>query len=307
MTARVLIVGGTGFVGRHLAAQLAPRYAVAASGREVDVREAQALWTLVSKAQPDIVVNLAAITTVRETVDDPRRTYATAVQGLQNLLEALAAEGFAGRLLQVSSSEVYGFPAPEALPLTEDAALRPMSPYAVAKVMAEMLCRQWTATAAFDILTARPFTHIGPGQSDRFATASFARQIAEIEAGLRAPVINVGRLDATRDLTDVRDVARAYEAILERGVAGATYNVCSGTETTMRTVLDALIARSGLKIEVVEDAGLVRGAEQQRLCGSHARLRADTGWAPQIPLALTLSDILEDSLQRVRTDTRRPA
>lgn len=304
MTSRALIVGGTGFVGRHLAERLAPRYAVSATGRDADVRDAGTVRALVAGARPDVVVNLAAITTVKETRDDPRAAEATAVEGLRNLLEALGAAGFAGRLLQVSSSEVYGHPAQQDLPLTEDSPPSPMSPYATAKLAAEGLARAWTA---FDVVIARPFTHIGPGQSDRFAVASFARQIAAIEAGLAAPVLRVGRLDATRDLTDVRDVARAYEAILDRGASGATYNVCSGVETPMRAVLDQLIALSGLKIEVEEDAGLVRGAEQQRLRGSHARLTAATGWGPEIPLAQTLSDILEDARRRVRSETRRPA
>ena len=304
MTASALIVGGTGFVGRHLAAELTPDYAVTAVGRDTDIRDAAVVRALVARARPDVVVNLAAVTTVRETVDDPGLAHAVAVDGLRNLLEALADQDFGGRLLQVSSSEVYGHPGPADLPLTENAPPRPMSPYAAGKLAAEDLCH---ACNAFDVIVARPFTHIGPGQSDRFAAASFARQIAGIEAGLSAPALSVGRLDATRDLTDVRDVAAAYRAILERGASGATYNVCSGVETPMRAVLDELIALSGLPIAVVEDSGLVRGAEQRRLRGAHDRLTADTGWTPRIPLAQTLIDILEDAQRRVRTDTRPSA
>lgn len=268
------------------------------------MRDPAALRALVARARPDVAINLAALTTVRETVADPGLARTVAVDGLSNLLEALAAGGFSGRLLQVSSSEVYGHPAPQDLPLAEDAPARPMSPYAAAKLAAEDLCRAWTA---FEVLVARPFTHIGPGQSDRFAAASFARQIAEIEAGLREPVISVGRLDSTRDLTDVRDVAAAYEAILDRGVAGATYNVCSGVETPMRAVLDRLLALSGWRIEVAQDPALVRGAEQQRLRGAHDRLTADTGWTPSIALGQTLSDLLDDARRRAHAQTRRPA
>src|SRR5216117_3473883 len=137
---RALLVGGTGFVGRHLAERLAPRWAVTAAGRGHDVRDPAAVRLLVAAAQPDVVVNLAALTTVQEAIDDPAAARATAVDGLANLLEALAGAGFKGRVLQVSSSEVYGHPAAEALPLIEDSPPSPQSPYARAKLEAEQLC-----------------------------------------------------------------------------------------------------------------------------------------------------------------------
>lgn len=295
---RVLIVGGTGFVGGHLRDALAGGCEVIATGREADVRDRDALRALVARVRPDAVVNLAAITTVRETVEDPRTAYATNHQGAQNLVAALQAEGFAGRLLQVSSSEVYGHPDPALLPLTEDAPLAPASPYAFAKLMAEH-----AALAArgqgFAVMVARSFTHIGPGQGPRFAVARFAREVAAITAGRAEPVIRVGSLAATRDFADVRDVARAYVAMLEAGEDGAIYNVCSGVETPMRAVLDALIALGGRPIDVVEDEGLVRAAEASRLRGDAGRLSTAVGWAPQIALSRTLADILEDATSKL--------
>jgi GDP-4-dehydro-6-deoxy-D-mannose reductase len=301
VTARALLVGGTGFVGQHLARRLAGRYEVTVTGREQDVGDRTGILELVTRVRPEIVVNLAAITTVRETVEDPRKTYQTGFFGTLNLLEALESHGFAGRYLQVSSSEIYGHPAAHELPLGESAPLRPMSPYAVAKLAGEMLCHAWAQSAGFAILVARPFTHIGPGQSDRFAVARFAREIAEIMAGRREPVLSVGSLATSRDLTDVRDVVRAYDLILHHGKPATVYNVCSDREVVMGDVLRELVRLSGIQIRIVEDAALVRTAEQLRLCGSYQRLHDATGWRPERPLAKTLSDILAAAAPKALT------
>jgi GDP-4-dehydro-6-deoxy-D-mannose reductase len=296
-----LILGGTGFVGSHLTRQLADRYSVTTVGRKVDIRDELAVRELVSRSKPDVVVNLAAITTVRETFEQPADTYAIGFSGLLNLLNALRDSDFRGCLLSVSSSEVYGFPSVGDLPLAEASPLRPMSPYAVAKAAGEMLCYQWSQSASFRIVRARPFTHIGPGQSRRFAVARFAREIAEIIAGAREPQIEVGNLEVSRDLADVRDVARAYDLILHAGGTGQVYNVCSGREVGMRSVLDQLIELAGRPIRVVENTALVRAAEQQRTLGSAAALTAATGWTATIPLARTLADTLAFALRDVQT------
>lgn len=287
-----LLIGGTGFVGRHLAHRLANDYDVVSTGRNFDIRDKAALKTLAEIHRPAIVVNLAALTTVRETVEAPRTAYDIAFTGLLNLFEALSETGFRGRFLEVSSSEVYGHPAPIDLPLKETSPFQPMSPYSVGKIAAEMLCFEWAQRASFDIMVARPFTHIGPGQSDRFAVARFAAQVARIMAGGTEAKISVGNLNATRDLTDVRDVVRAYDLILREGENGAVYNVCSGTEVSMRVVVDEIISLSGCNIEVCEDAVLKRSAEQQRLRGSFDILYTRTGWQPEISLVQTLRDSL---------------
>lgn len=294
MSRTALIIGGTGFVGPHLRAALEPAYAVTVSGPETDVRDAAALRALVARVRPDAVANLAAVTTVRETVEDPRLAYAVICQGAANLAAALMAEGFRGRLLQVSSSEVYGRPDDGAPPLGEDARLRPSSPYAFAKLMAERA----VLDCGLDVVIARPFTHVGPGQDARFAVARFARDIAAIEAGRAPPTLRTGPLDATRDLTDVRDVARAYALLLDAAPAGRVYNVCSGVETSMRAVARALLALSPAPIVLAEDAGLARPDDVPRLRGDASRLSTDTGWRPEIPLSRTLASILEDARTR---------
>lgn len=290
MTQTALLIGGTGFVGRHMQRSLLPRFKVIAAGHDCDIRDVAKIGSLVKSASPDMVVNFASITTVRESFQDPLDTYRIGFLGTLNVLMALKESDFKGRMLNISSSEVYGFPSNDLLPVNEETLLRPMSPYSVSKAATEALCYQWSQTEQFEIVTARPFTHIGPGQSDRFAISSFARQIAEISLGKKTPVVNVGNLHATRDITDVRDVARAYGLLLERGRNGQAYNICSGRETSIKALLNELIEFAGLDISVKQDESLVRNVEQKRIYGSYEKIRCEMGWDPQISLSQTLAD-----------------
>ena len=287
---RLLLIGGTGFVGQHMIQIFAGHYSIIAVGREVDIRDLSALERIIAKSKPDFVVNLAAITTVRESFEKPVETYETAFIGTLNLLRALRASGFSGKVLYISSSEVYGHPFSAELPLTESSPLMPMSPYSVAKLSTEFLCQQWVRSEGMEILIARPFTHIGPGQSERFAISNFSRQIAEIKLGFREPILLVGDLLPTRDITDVRDVARAYKLILERGAPGEIYNVCSGIEISMQEVLKQLLSLVDCQVRIEIDGLLTRKSEQQRLCGSYEKLHIQMGWRPTVSLVNTLSD-----------------
>lgn len=288
----VLMLGGKGFAGQHMGALLEPEHRVFAFGRDIDIRKPDAISRVVALSNPDWVVNFASITTVRETFADPTATYDIAIHGTLNLLAALKRSGFSGRVLNISSSEVYGHPLADELPISESSTLRPMSPYSVAKVAVEYLCFQWCQTEGIEIVTARPFTHIGPGQSDRFALASFTRQIAEIELGLREPIMRIGDLSSTRDFTDVRDTVRAYSLLLQHGVPGEAYNVCSGIETSVRDILDRLLVNAAIPIRVETDTSMLRNAQQQRLCGNYAKLAKATGWQPTIGIDQSLADSL---------------
>jgi GDP-4-dehydro-6-deoxy-D-mannose reductase len=286
-------MGGAGFVGRHMNRLLEKEYTVTSVDREFDIRDKERIQSLVKAVKPHIVINFAFITTVRETFADPETTYQVGFQGMLNLLDALRIIGFDGRVLNISSSEVYGFPAEEDLPIDESAPIKPMSPYSVAKLSVEALCYQWSQTEGIDIVTVRPFTHIGPGQSNRFALSSFSRQLAEMELGLREPVIYVGNLGSTRDITDVRDVVRAYDLLLRHGKNREVYNVCTGNEVVIRSLLEELIEITGLPVRIETNKALVRGKEQQRILGSYAKLNQITGWKPEIPLRKTLFDMIE--------------
>lgn len=286
-----LLVGGTGFVGSHMKKILEPRYKVIATGREADIRDEGQMDALIKAARPQVVINFAALTTVRETFQDPLNTYQIGFFGTLGLLNALKNNGFTGVLLNVSSSEVYGFPEADQLPIGEATPLRPMSPYSVNKVATEALCYQWSRTEDFKIVTARPFTHIGPGQSARFAISNFGKQIAEIAAGIREPCIRVGNLHATRDVTDVRDVVAAYSRLLADGESGEAYNICTGKEVRIQSLLDALIELAKMDIRIEREPLLIRNSEQLRIQGSFEKLHQKTGWEPLIPLQKTLEDI----------------
>lgn len=287
-----LIVGGTGFVGSHMQRSLLQSFKVIATDRISDIRDAIKIGNLVKSTSPDVVVNFASITTVKESLQDPLDTYRIGFLGTLNLLEALKESGFKGRMLNISSSESYGFPSIDLLPVNEDAPLRPMSPYSVSKVATEALCFQWSQNEDFEIVTARPFTHIGPGQSDRFAISNFAKQLAEISLGTKEPFIYVGNLNATRDITDVRDVVRGYAYLLDRGHNGQAYNICSGKETSIKTLLNELIELSGLTVSIELDDSLLRNVEQNRIYGSYEKIHKETGWKPMLSLRQTLVDTL---------------
>ena len=300
MRGNALLLGGTGFAGTHMRNLLATEYNVIATGHGDDIRNRELVSRLVKRVSPAFVVNFASITTVRESFEDPEKTYHIGFLGTLNLLFALKEHGFEGRLLNLSSSEVYGFPEEDQLPVSEETPVCPMSPYSVSKISAEALCYQWSQTESFEIVTARAFTHIGPGQSDKFAISSFAKQIAEIILGMREPVIRVGNLDTTRDLTDVRDVVRAYAMLLEKGRNGNIYNVCSGRETCMRTLLNDLIKLSMIDIRVEIDPSIIRGREQRRIRGSFEKLHKEIGWCPEIPISQTLSDTLDYWVEKLK-------
>jgi GDP-4-dehydro-6-deoxy-D-mannose reductase len=213
-----------------------------------------------------------------------------------NLLEALASQGVAGRrvrVVAVTSQDVYGPDAP--LPTSESAPLAPASAYGVSKAAQDLLAGQYAAAQGLDIVRARPFNHIGPRQDGRFVVASFARQVAEIEAGLRPPLVEVGDLSAERDFTDVRDIVRAYRLLAERGRSGEVYNLGSGESHPILEVLDRLLTLARTAVEVRRDPERLRTSDTPRtLCDAEKAAR-ELGWRPEIPFGQSLADILEDA------------
>jgi len=287
-----LLIGGTGFAGFHMQQLLSSEYKVVATGQAADITKPDTMYDLIQGSAPDFVVNFASVTTVKESIDDPYQTYKVGFIGTLNVLQALKQNNFKGRMLNISSSEVYGFPSQDELPVQETARLKPMSPYSVSKAATEALCYQWSQTERFEIVTARPFTHIGPGQSSKFAISNFTKQIVEILLHKREPVVQVGDLQTTRDLTDVRDVVVAYKMLMEKGHNGEVYNICSGKEVSMQSVLNQLIDLAGLSIVIKQDERLLRKSEQRRTCGCLVKIKKQTGWSPVVPLRDTLQDTL---------------
>lgn len=295
---KLFITGSSGFVGasiRHFlleTPEYQPVYEIIEPVSRVDLRDKAGLAHVFADAMPDAVIHLAAQSFVPQSFKNPLETYEVNFLGTLNLLQALKDSGFSGRVLYVGSSDQYGLAAADNLPLIEIHPLKPRNPYAVSKAAAELLCYQWSQTEGLDIVMARPFNHIGPGQSERFAVSDFARQVVEIKLGRRAAEISVGDIDVTRDFTDVRDVVRAYLMLLSEGKNGEIYNVCSGKEYSIREILEQLIALAGVEAKIKQDSARFRPAEQRRVYGSCDKLRAVSGWQPEIPLELSLVDNL---------------
>jgi GDP-4-dehydro-6-deoxy-D-mannose reductase len=316
---QALITGAGGFVGGHLLAYLhqntnlelhgtligaaedRPALQALCERHVVDLRDPDAVRSLLETIKPLRIYHLAGQAYVPQSFEDPWGTLESNIRGTLNLLQAVRDLKLDTRLLVIGSAEIYGAVRPEALPITEDTPPAPSSPYSVSKVAQDLLALQYFLSYRIFTVRMRPFNHIGPGQNNRFAVSSFAQQIAQIELGMREPVVEVGNLSAERDLSDVRDVVRAYHLSLESGEPGAVYNVCSGTAHSMRDVLDRLIAQSTHTIEVRIAADRLRPVEIPRLVGDFSRLHRQTGWAPQISLDDTLRDVLADWRERLRT------
>ncbi len=252
---------------------------------------------MLEEHRPDWIIHLAAQSHVPASWEDPAGTLAVNAGGTANLLKVLSDTGFAGRLLYVSSSDVYGGVPESALPVTEACIPAPRSPYASSKLAAETLCLQWARSRSLDVVIARPFNHTGPGQRPDFALPAFARDIAAVKLGRRSGPILAGDLEVTRDFLDVRDVIAAYLALLGRGNGGEIYNVCSGREQRLSEAFATLASLAGIEVSVATDPARLRLAEQRRMCGSHARITDVCGWQPRIDLRDTLTQLIEHWMQ----------
>lgn len=294
----ILLTGASGFVGSFVQRQI-PCIPFDHAAQQVELRDAVAVRLAIEQVRPDAVIHLAGQSYVPASFENPRETYDINFLGTLNLLVALKESGFRGRMLFVGSGDTYGLVPEARLPITEDLPLRPRSPYAVSKVAAEALCYQWSQAEDFAVVMTRSFNHIGPGQSERFVVSDFARQVIEIRKGRREPVLKVGDIDVTRDFTDVRDAAAAYALLLEHGHNGEIYNVCSGAEHTVRSILARLLQLSNVNARIEQDPTRLRIGEQRRLRGSYEKLRRDTGWDPAISIDQSLSDILQNWEERL--------
>ncbi|MBI2887403.1 MAG: GDP-mannose 4,6-dehydratase [Chloroflexi bacterium] len=309
---RALITGVGGFAGGHLARHLLEQglevHGAVRPGRapalgllqesvalhEADLLDKDQTRKALEAAAPELVFHLAAQPSVALSWKDPEGTILNNVMGQLHVLEALVQLDMRPRVLVVSSNEVYGAPAsPDELPLGETLPLRPSNPYAVSKAAQDLMGYQYFVGRALPVVRVRPFNHLGPGQSDQFAASGFARQIAEAEAGQRAPVLRVGNLEAQRDFSDVRDIVRGYYLALTRGQPGEVYNLASGRAVAIRALLDGLLAQSRVAMTVEVDPLRYRPVDIPCVYGDASKLRAATGWATTIPLEQTLKDVLE--------------
>lgn len=287
----VLVTGAAGFTGSHLVEHLRSVGVpvVGWSRLDVDLLDRDAVRTHIRALRPDAVYHCAGAPHVGHSWSHTAASLAANVLASHHLFDALERAGCVGPVLNVGSATVYR---PTTETLTEEHAVGPDSPYALSKLAQELLGHEVAATASLPVFSTRSFNHTGPRQRAAFAAPAFARQLALIEQGRCEPVLRVGNLDTYRDLTDVRDVVRAYGLIVERGRPGVPYNVCSGRAYSIRELLHGLVARTRVTVRIEQDPALLRPVDTPRLTGSFERLRRDTGWEPSIGIDRMLDDLL---------------
>lgn len=303
---RALVIGAEGFAGGHLMAHLRDQgdeaigtmrpLPGAAPGEllPLEIRDRDAAAKLLQEVAPDLIFHLAALTFVPESMRDPLGTFAVNTMGALHVYEAAQRLPRSPRFVFISTSEAYGHVQPHEVPVGETRRLDPRTPYAASKVATELALRSLANLPGRpEWVVLRSFNHTGPGQAPSFVCASFASQIAAIEAGRQEPVIHVGNLKAERDFTDVRDVVRAYRLAALRGSAGCVYNVASGQCRSIASVLEALLGMVSVEIRVEVDPDLLRPVDMPVMTGDASALRAATGWRPQIPFERTLQDLLD--------------
>jgi GDP-4-dehydro-6-deoxy-D-mannose reductase len=309
---RILVTGATGFAGGYLVEALLARgqdevFGLSRGGqwpaslahlagraglRGCDLCDQSAVEGVLREVRPEQIFHLAGYPHVGRSFHEPEAAWAGNLTATRTLYDAVVSWGSRPRILYVGSGLVYGAVEGPEQAEDEHCELRPSSPYAVSKASADLLSYQYTCHPGLAIVRARPFNHIGPRQQPEFAVAHFARQVAAIERGKQPAVLETGNLQPQRDLTDVRDVVAAYLLLLERGRIGEAYNIGSGQMHTMQTVVERLLALTGVRVEVKQRAGLVRASDPAAVRADASRLRRETGWSPRFSLDQTLADTL---------------
>ena len=299
-----LVTGGTGFAGSHLVEHLLTlEPAVAAwsnpngspigerkphiEWQAVDLLDRDAVGAAIAALRPSVVYHCAGAADVGGSWTDPVKPLRVNALATHHLLDAITTARLTCRVVVTGSALVYR---PSRDAIREGAPIAPANPYGVSKLAQEMIAASVTSCP---VLLARPFNHAGPRQSPAYVTSSFARQIAEIEAGLTDPVLNVGNLDARRDITDVRDTVRAYWMLAERGRAGRPYNVCSGRAHRIGDLLESLLSLSRTAIRIAIDPARLRPSDNPVVLGDPSRIAEEVGWRPSIPIEQTLRDLLD--------------
>lgn len=312
-TTTVLVTGAAGFVGSHLlelledevrlkpdsdtnvVAWLRPGTEPLVSGRRVmwlavEMHDRDAVTAALASARPDAIYHLAGVPHVGESWSQVAETFAGNVLATHHLFDGLRRLQLAPRVLITSTAFVY---APSDRAITESSAIRPNSPYGTSKIAQEMIGKRAWEDDGIPALIARAFNHIGPRQAPSFVASSIAKQIAEVEAGRRPARLDMGNMDSYRDIMDVRDTVRAYQAMLRSATPGIPYNVCSGTPVQIRTLVELLRSKSRVPITIEQDPARFRPNDTPLVLGDHALLTRDTGWTPQIPLEQTVDDLLD--------------
>ena len=289
---RAVITGANGFVGRHLRSHLELHGdEVFGIDRECDVTDLQSISTVISSFEPDAIYHLAALTHVGDSWDHPEEFNRVNVEGTRNILMSAATLQHPAKVLFVSTADVYGVVSESDLPLDEDRVATPANPYSKSKLAAEMLCK--AAADSQEVVIARPFNHIGPGQSPQFVIPALISRLLNAAAA-QTTEIPVGDLSTRRDFCDVRDVVKAYRSLIEHGKSGEVYNIASGKDVAIEDIAQQLVALLAPNVELVVDETLLRPIEIPVMRGSYKKIHAATNWKPSISLETSLGDAISE-------------
>lgn len=316
---KALITGITGMAGSHLADYLLTLGNIEVNGtsrwrsrtenidhilndivlHDCDLTDFKNTYDVVKKVKPDYIFHLAAQSFVPTSWVSPAATLTDNITMQVNVFEAVREAGINSTIQIALSSEEYGLVLPDEVPINEDNPLRPLSPYAVSKVAQDMLGYQYHQSYGLNVIRTRTFNHEGPRRGDVFVTSNFAKQIAEIEAGKKEPVIEVGNLNAKRDWTDVRDIVKGYWLAVTKCTPGDVYVLASGVTRTVQEMLDLLLIMSNVKVEVRQDPSRMRPSDVEILLGDYSKFNKQTGWKPEIPFEQMMEDLLNYWRERV--------
>jgi GDP-4-dehydro-6-deoxy-D-mannose reductase len=310
---KVFITGISGFAGSFLAEHFVSSGLVEVYGTTIsddspnlssikeklnlvklDLMDSKKVSEVISDIMPDSVFHLAALTAPSESFANPAGFLTNNITAQVNVLEGIKLANLPNtKVLVVSSADIYGIVKPEDLPINEKAPLNPANPYAVSKIAQDFLGLQYANSYTMHIVRVRPFNHIGPRQTPQFVVSKFAKQIADIEHKKMEPILKVGNLDAKRDFTDVRDMVKAYDLVLEKGTAGDVYNIGSGVSFTIKEILEKLLSLSSVSIKIEQDKNLLRPSDNPELVCDCSKIKSLTGWNSEISIDQTLRDTLD--------------
>lgn len=304
---KALIIGASGFVGGYLARHLLdecnmevyvtklPYQNIENEGvkkYDLDILEKEDIVSLLFEIRPNYIFHLAAQSSVGTAWKNPGLTIDINIKGSVNVMDAVRELYYKPRVLLIGSGEEYGHIKPDEIPIGEETMIRPGNIYAATKVCQNMIGSIYAQAYDMEIMMVRAFNHIGPTQAPIFVVSDFCKQVAEIEKGMREPIMYVGNLDSMRDFTDVRDVVRAYALLMETGKPGETYNVGSGHAVTIREILDLIISLSDKDIKVEIDQNKIRPVDVPIIEADISKIKEFTGWGPKIPLQQTIKETL---------------
>lgn len=302
-----LVIGAAGFVGNYLINEMhesgMEAYATKlphekfdnphATVHDLDIMDKDAIVALLYEVRPDYIFHLAAQSSVGLAWKNPGLTVDVNIKGSLNVMDAIRELFYKPRVLLIGSGEEYGHIQPGETPITETNLLRPGNIYAATKACQNMIGNIYSKAYDMELMMVRAFNHIGPGQAPMFVVSDFCKQVAEIEKGLREPVMKVGNLAAKRDFTDVRDVVKAYVALIAKGVAGETYNVGSGNAQAIQDILNLIVSMSTAEISVEIDPNKLRPVDVPIIEADITKINQLTGWKPEIPLEQTILETLD--------------